>query len=74
MNHLLTKPYKTRAAALKASKSVLGNRNLTDDERVLAIPGGFAALAGFGRMNGDLYAPADVFHGAVGAATRRQLV
>lgn len=69
MPHLLSKPFRTRAAALKESRAFFPGFGGTDDERALPWGDGFVALASKNASS----AAFDVFHGAKGAATRRQL-
>lgn len=73
--HLLTKPFASRAAALRYSEKMLPSARLaayglTDACRVLPVAGGFAALFD---PRADGVRSGDVFHGAKGAATRRQI-
>ena len=73
--HLLTKPFASRAAALRYSERLLHSTRLAayglpEACRVLPVAGGFAALAA---PRADGVRSGDVFHGARGAATRRQI-
>ena len=71
--NLIEKPFKTRAAALKRSKSAFPGFRGSDDERAVPYAGGFVALVRLAASN-MLPVLGDVFEGAKGmAATRRQL-
>ncbi len=75
MSHALTKPFPSRAAARRYAEQFLPPARLavyglTDNDTVLRVSGGWAALF---RPAPDGDRDADVFHGAKGAATRRQI-
>lgn len=74
--HMLTKPFTSRKMALAYSVKMLHPTRLhayglAETDRVIAVVGGFAALFS---PRADGVRIGDVFHGARGAATRRQLV
>lgn len=73
--HMLTKPFTSRKMALAYSVKMLhptrlAAYGLAESDRVLVVVGGFAALF---NPRADGVRIGDVFHGAKGAATRRQL-